>query len=68
MTENNDYVRAHFKELRTKYPGMYLAISDDKIIATGTTASEVLKGISKQDLKKIRFVHIPKSKVVFYRC
>lgn len=66
MKQDNNWVRMHFKELRTKYPGKYLAIFEEKVVASGFTAKEVLNQVKDEDLKKVRFIHIPKTKRVFY--
>ncbi|MBL7169497.1 MAG: hypothetical protein ISS48_00580 [Candidatus Aenigmarchaeota archaeon] len=66
MKKSNDWVRVHYKELKKKYPGKYLAVSGKRVIASGSTAKEVLHKVGNKDLRKVRFMHIPRTKTVFY--
>ncbi|MBI2583746.1 MAG: hypothetical protein HYW25_03705 [Candidatus Aenigmarchaeota archaeon] len=68
MDQNNEWIKTNFKELRRKYPGKYIAVSGGRVIASGGTAKEVLKKVENEDIKKIRFTHVPETKAVFYRC
>ena len=64
--EEEKWIKMHFKELREKYPGKYIAILGNKIIASGTTAKKVLAEVKKKGIEHPRFMHIPKAKTVFY--
>ncbi|GEM_PF-3580472 len=66
MENNDDWIKVHFNELREKYPGQYVAVYKDKVVAAGYTAGEVLKKVRKEDRKHVIFMHIPKTKTVFY--
>ncbi len=66
MDQNNDWIKTHFNELREKYPGKYVAVYKNKVIASGFTSEEVLKKVKKEDMKNVEFLHIPKTKTVFY--
>lgn len=66
MENDSGWIKTHFNELREKYPGQYVAVYKDKVVATGFTAGEVLKRVKKEDRKHVTFMHIPKTKTVFY--
>jgi hypothetical protein len=56
-----------FKELQKKYGGLFIATTDDKVIASGTTFNEVYEKIKEKKLASkpnlsIRFIR----KVVVY--
>ncbi len=70
MEEEIKWIKMHFKELEEKYPGNYLAILNNEVIAFGSTGKEVIEQVKRKGFKEEepRFIHIPAAKTVFYRC
>ena len=69
MGEELKWIRMNFKELEEKYPGKYVAVLNNRVIASGTTGKEVIRQLKGKGIKenKPRFIHIPAAKTVFYR-
>ena len=66
MKAKSEWLRDHIKEIKEKYAGKYVVILKDKVISSGTTASEALKELSDDELKRVEIIRIPSTKRVLY--
>jgi len=47
-SEDTEWIRRHYEELQEKYPGMYVAVYEGRVIAASKDYSEVVKLASKE--------------------
>ncbi|PKP54399.1 MAG: hypothetical protein CVT90_01445 [Candidatus Altiarchaeales archaeon HGW-Altiarchaeales-3] len=66
MKTQSKWLIEHIKEIKEKYAGKYVVILKDKIISSGSTASDALNKIGDDELKMAEIIRIPSTKKVFY--
>ncbi|PKP57399.1 MAG: hypothetical protein CVT88_08920 [Candidatus Altiarchaeales archaeon HGW-Altiarchaeales-1] len=66
INAKSEWLGKHFKEIKEKYAGKYIAILNNKVISSGSTASDVLKELNDDELKKVEIIRIPSTNSVFY--
>jgi hypoxanthine-guanine phosphoribosyltransferase len=66
METKSKWLVEHIKEIKEKYAGEYVVILKDKVISSGSTASDALNKISDDELKEVEVIRIPSTKKVFY--
>ena len=66
METKSKWLAEHIKEIKEKYAGEYVVILKDKVISSGSTASDALNKISDDELKEVEVIRIPSTKKVFY--
>lgn len=58
---NRDFLAEHSQELSKKYPGKYVAMVDDKLVAVGGSNLEVFRKAKKKYPKKlVSIAYIPR--------
>ncbi len=58
--KSNEYLLKHSQELSEKYPGKYIAIIDDELVAIGDSELEVFKKAKeKYPDKEVSIVYLP---------
>ncbi|MFW6194458.1 MAG: DUF5678 domain-containing protein [Halobacteriota archaeon] len=57
---SNEYLLKHSQELSEKYPGKYIAIVDDELVAIGDSELEVFKKAKeKYPHKEVSIAYLP---------